>query len=195
MNELEAVIRLLREDALYRDVGSFHDRARDAYPNNARAVQTFADFELAIGEGYAFFHVHTMSNADANTAQAAVPRVEIAIGRAKEILTAVYRERGEDLLHAFEDAKRSMRPIYDHISSALREQHSEFQKVAIIDRLIPRDNYDMKLEFIRQMMARFPDHFRDFDRLRPERHIPDYDRMVRRIIRELDRFGREARRV
>jgi hypothetical protein len=194
MNELDQVLRALREDAVHLAVGALHDHLRSAYPNNARIVQTFAEFEMAIGEYLAFHEPHAMQMVQAD-AQAAAPRIEVAIGKAKALLTEHYRQKGEDLLHAFADARRSIRLIYDIIADRLREQHEEFLKVAVIDRLIPRDNFDMKLEFIRQMMARFPDHFRDFDRTRPEKHVHDYDRIVRRLIRELDKFGREARRV
>jgi hypothetical protein len=189
MNELQRILKTLREDAIRQDVGGRHDKARDSFPNNLRQVGTFAEFEDAIGEYYAFHFSACIAPG------AAMVRHE-ATERAKEILADDYRERGENLNQAFSDAqKRGLRRIYDILADRLRREGENRFKKSVFDKMVPPDNYEMKVELIRQMFAAAPELFGDFDKHQPEKYHPEYSRLVSRLIDNLDRLARESRRV
>jgi hypothetical protein len=189
MNELKRILQTLREDSIRQDVGGRHDKARDSFPNNLRQVGTFAEFEDAIGEYYAFHF-------SACTAPGATMVRHEATERAKEILADDYRERGENLNQAFADTqKRGLRRIYDVIADRLRRDEESRWKKSIVDKIIPQNNYEMKVELIRQMFAAAPELFGDFDKHQPEKYYPEYSRLVSRLIDNLDRLARESRRV
>jgi hypothetical protein len=192
MNELERILRALDERELARAVGKKHDDARSRYPLGNPAINDYADFERIIGDYYAY-HFSACVGAGAK-----LPDYE-AKQRAKQILEEEYRQQGQSINHACEDAMHGVnggiRRVVDLLCEALKRENQANYIEQIFDTYVAPNSFDQKLELIRQLIQRFATILpRSVVEGRPEQYAHNYKQLVRAINEGLRRVARESLR-
>ena len=192
MASINNLLAALDERAIARQVGLRHDEARLRYPLTRSTVDTFDEFSNLISDYYNH-HFQCMCNGGT------LSRSEAA-GRAKEILDREYRRQNGDMVTAFNDAhdgtNGGVRVVLDKIAEALKAEAVERHVRDVFDRQVAPNDWDTKVELIRQFIAQCGAHLAPSIRAdQPERYAQNYQELIQSYVESLQRTSSIFRRL
>jgi hypothetical protein len=179
MVSVASLFRAIDDLTVTQEVSIRHDETRMRYPLMSNRVASFDEFSGIIGD-YVNYHNRgcvslggTMSVAEAT-------------GRAKEILTRHYRQRGGDINTAANDAMEGtnggMRAILDILADGMRGESIERYMREMFDRHIPPNSWEDKVEAIRQFIEQVGPANLPGITMDPTRYARDYESLIRAFI-------------
>lgn len=193
MPSFAVLVEDLDERVIAERVGLAHDEARWAYGTAApMRVNDFEEFTESIGDYFAFHFARCVSGGGV------LSRIEAA-GRAKEALARHYRQRGGDIVTAFNDARDGtnggMSGILSHLADSLKAEAVERYMRAVFDRHVSPAAWDDRVEIIRQFIAHVgAQNLPGIDASRPERYARDFEAIIRAYVNGLQRLSSVFRR-
>jgi len=193
MAAIDAMLAALDERHIAEVVGLRHDEARMRYPLRSNTVGTFDEFSRIISDYYNHHFTLCVSNGGSlGSAEAA--------GRAKEILDREYRRNQSDIVGAFNDAcdgtNGGLRVVLDTIAEAIKSESVERYIRDIFDRYVAPNDWDTKVEIIRQFINRCGAFLSLSIRAnQPERYAQNVQELVRSYVDALRRTSSVFRRL
>lgn len=192
MNELDRILRALDERELAIAVGRKHDDARLRYSLRSLSVESYSEFERIIGDYYAYHFAACVGSG------ARLPDFE-ARQRAKRLIEDEYRQQGQSLNQACDDAiegmNGGMRRLLDIICDGLKRESQANYIEQIFDTYVAPNRFEDKVTIISQVMRQFGNILpRSVLDKRPEEHAHNYKGLVRVINDSLRRVAKETRR-
>ena len=192
MAAIDTLLAALDEREIAQRIGLRHDEARMRYPLHSNTVGVFDEFSDIIADYYNH-HFSCVSNGGS------LSRSDAA-GRAKEILEREYRRRNSDIVGAFNDAhdgtNGGLRVVLDTIAEALKAEFVERYIRDVFDRLVAPNDWDTKVEIIRQFIRQCGANLASSIRAdRPERYAHDYQELVRSYVKALQGTSSIFRRL
>lgn len=180
MSNASELLKALDERTIAQKVGIPHDEARAQYPLRRNTVSDFDEFASVIGDYYNHHFTRCVARGGS------LSNVE-AQSRAKEIITQEYRRRRGDLMTGFNDAhdgtNGGLRHILDVVADSLKAESVEHYVVAMFDRYVARDNYEQKVQTIRDFISQCGvDLSASIDTTHPERYAQNYVELIRAYI-------------
>ncbi len=193
MTSIASILSALEERTIARQIGIPHDEARMRYPLHRNTVGDFEEFQRVIGDYYIHHSASCISRGGS------MSRDE-AEGRAKEILARDYRRRDGDIVAAFNDAcdgtNGGLRGALDKIAEALKAESVERYIRAVFDRHVAPNDWDRKVEIIRQFVAQCGMHLSSSIRTdQIERYAHEYEPLIRSYAMALQRTSSMFRRM
>jgi hypothetical protein len=189
---LQHMLSELDERTIARRVGQPHDEARLRYSLRSNTVPDFDAFSNLIGD-YVNAHLAACVSGGGRLAPGD------ARSHAKQLLTEVYRRRNGDIVTAFNDAQAGtnggLRVILDHLAEALKAEAVERYTRDAFDRHVAPNDWDAKVELIRQFMTRFGPMLGSAVRMhQPEAYARDYEPLIRAYVAALQQTSAIFRR-
>ncbi len=192
MARIDSLLAELDERHIAQRVALRHDEARMRFPLQRNTVDTFDEFSRLISD-YCSSHLQAVLNG------AVLPRVEAA-SEAKELLEQEYRRKGGDIVAAFNDAhdgtNGGMRVVLDVIAEGLKARSVERHIRDVFDRHVAPNDWDTKVEIIRQFIAQCGANMASSIRPdQPERYAHDYRELIESYVESLRRTSSVFRRL
>lgn len=193
MTEIETIVHALDETTVARRVGIQHDEARVRYRLRSNTVSDWQSFETETGNYYQYHHGACVSRGGHLSGSD-------ARGAAKSVLEQEYRRRRSDILGAFADARDGtnggLRTVLDAIADGLKAESIAHYATDVFDRTIPPDNYEKKVEIIREFIARFGAQLGEaVVASRPERYAQNYRELIEAYVSGLRQTSAMFRRL
>lgn len=193
MNTLDSILHALSESTIAREVGIPHDEVRMRFAIKSNTVGSFEEYTALLGEYYNYHFTACVSNGGRLSPGEAA-------GRAKEILTRHYQRRNGDVNTAYHDAHEGtnggLRAQLDIIADALKLESTERYMRHVLDQSIPPNEWDPKVDIVRQLIAHLPAGVRSsIDADHPERYAHNYEPLIRALLAELQKTSTMFRRL
>jgi len=193
MSYIEGLLDELDERTIAARIGIPHDEARMRYPLHSNTVKNFEDFSRIIGD-YFNYHFTSCVSCGGNLSASE------AIGRAKEILEQEYRRREGDIVTAYNDShdgtNGGLRTILDKIAEGLKAESVERHIRDAFDRYVAPNSWQIKVEIIRQFLARCGSFLSSSIRLdQPERYAQNYQVLIKSYASALQNTSSIFRRL
>ena len=192
MSAVGAILNLLEERALARDVTGKHDDARVSYPLTRNTVSTFDEFRCLVTDYYSHHYGSCVSPGSRLSPSD-------AWGNARSTLEREYRRTGGDIVSAFNDAhdgtNGGVRVVLDKLAEALKGEATENYTTHVFDNFISPVSWDEKVETIKDFIDRCGiDLASSIDVERPERYARDYDYLIQTYVAGLRHTSSAFRR-
>ncbi len=184
MPAINNLINELSEDTIAHKVGAVHDNTRAKYQLGRNTVRNFPDFIDVIADYYNY-HFQCVYNCGP------LSRFD-AEGQVKGLVEQIYRQNQGDIINAFSDAQDSVnggiRVLLDRICDAMKFRHVEQYIESVFDRYVGPNDWDSKVEIIRQFIAHCgSDLGSSLRREKPESYARDYKKFIRAYTDSLRR--------
>ncbi len=190
MPAINNLINELSEDTVAHQVGAVHDSTRAKHQIEYNTVRSFPDFIDVIADYYNY-HFQCVYNCGP------LSRFD-AEGQVKNLVEQIYRQNQGDIINAFNDAQDSVnggvRVLLDRICDAIKYKHIEQYIESAFDRYVSPNDWDSKVEIIRQFIAHCGgDLGSSLRREKPESYAGDYKKLIRAYTDSLKRTSSTIR--
>jgi len=190
MPAINNLINELSDNVIAREVGAVHDNARAKYQIECNTVRDFPEFIDVIADYYNY-HFQCVYNCGP------LSRFD-AEGQVKNLVEQIYRQNQGDIINAFNDAQDSvnggLRVLLDRICDAMKYKHIEQYIESVFDRYVSPNDWDSKVEIIRQFIAHCGgDLGSSLRREKPESYARDYKKLIRAYTDSLKRTSSTIR--
>jgi hypothetical protein len=193
MTSIEGLLAELDEKTIATRIGIPHDEARMRYQMNSNTVEDFEEFSRKIGD---YFNYHFTSCVSFGGYLSASE----AVGRAKEILERENRRNDGDIVTAYNDShdgtNGGLRVKLDKIAEGLKAESVERHIRDAFDRYVAPNSWELKVEIIRQFLARCGSFLSSSIRLdQPERYAQNYQLLIQSYVSALQNTSSIFRRL
>ena len=192
MPNVATLLDEISERTIVQRVSGRHDTARMRYALDSNVVDTSQEFTRIITDYYSYHFATCVSGGG-------VLEAAEAEGRAKEALLRHYRQRGGDLVTAFNDAhdgtNGGMRAILDVLADGIKTEAVEHYLRSVFDRHVEPTSWEHKIEVIRQFIdhvgaANLPGIRAD----QPERYGTSFELIIKSFVAGMQRASAVFRR-
>lgn len=193
MNAIQHIFQALDEREIARQIGLRHDEARMQYRLESNTVGSYSEFMDIIAD---YYNWH-FSKCNAPGGGMDLTQAE---GRAKQLIEQQDRRQRGDIVSAFNDAHQGtnggLRVILDFMSEGLKEEATQFYVSNVFDQWVTPNEWDQKVEIIRQFMERFSAGIsEDIRRDQPERYAQNYAELIQAYVDGLRQTSSVFRRL
>jgi len=194
MATIDNLVHVLKETTVAQQIGIPHDRARAQYPLDENTVPDWPSFENAIARYWGHHYTQCVSpGGNLSWSECA--------GMAKGIIEREYRRtRRGDIVSAYNNAHDGtdggLRVVLDIIAEGLKAESVERYARDQFDSRIPPNNFEAKVEIIRQFIAHFGAQLSDSIQAdRPERYAQNYQELIQAYVAGLQETSSIFRRL
>lgn len=193
MPNIDDLVYALQETTVAQHVALAHDEARARYRLNRNTVPNWEAFQDVIADYYSYHYGACVAPG------ARLSRTE-ALGQAKELLEREYRRRRSDITGALSDAMDGtgggLRVVLDTLAEGLKAMSVERYVQDQFDRRIAPNDYEAKVDIIRQFISRFGAQLgATIQQSRPERYAQNYQDLIRAYVNGLQQTSSMFRRL
>jgi hypothetical protein len=190
---INSMLSELDERIIAQRIGIPHDEERMRYPINSNTIRNFDEFNRIIGDYYNTHFTACISRGGRLSASE-------SSSRAKEIIEKEYRQRGGDIVMAYNDAhdgtNGGLRIVLDIIAEELKRESVERYTRDVFDRYVAPNSWEQQVEIIRQFIAHCGAFLSSsIQANQPERYARNYQELIRSYVASLQRTSSVFRRL
>lgn len=173
---LEEILGELEPRTIGRRIEQPHLRARSDYLPPTMRPCTYSDFAEILGDYYAY-HLSRCITRGANISHAEARSVAL------EIVEKCYRQNGENLLLAYQDAyygtNGGLRRILNLLATEIRNDSVRYHVRDVFDRWAPPPDWEGQVDLVREFLRRFGDQLPPYLRKEnPARYARNSDAVI-----------------
>lgn len=189
---IDSVLEALDFNRIIEQIEHPHNNAREAYGEVRGPIRTFQDYSDIIGDYYRHHFTRCLARGGS------MPKWH-ACSRAKEIIQQEYDEKYHgNIVMAFNDAHKGhrsgIRAQLDLIAERLKAESVQRYMRDVLDRHIEPDNWDARVEIVRQIFARYPQIATMTGSPSPEKYAQKYVEFIQQLLAFYRQIADEMRK-